>query len=841
MTTVIQRSFAGGELDPATHARVDQTKYAYGARRLRNWFVRASGGASTRAGWTFVAEVKDSSKTVLLVPFIFNADQTYLLEFGHLYMRVHRNGAQIQASSVTAWSNATAYVVGDLASRLGVNYYCIAAHTNQQPPNVTYWYPLTGTIYEIPTPYTEANLEELQGRLQSRDVVTLLHPSHDPYELAREGHTRWILSAKSFEPGISAPTNLAVSGVAGSAAEWVVTAISEDGEESLASSSVGANSVPSSGAPRTLTWTQHPDAARGYNVYRKTNGLYALLEIAGQDASPSYVDTGIDLDTSVTPPTARNPFTGADNKPSTGTYYQGRLILANTNTQPDRFFTSRSGHFGNFTFSVPSQEDDAITHTLAGRQVNEIRHMLDFTRLIFFTTGAEWAAYGDADGTLLPGAINARPQSYNGCSILPPLVVNGVPLYIQAKTSLYGSIVRTLDFNLEKDGYRGDDMTIFSKHLFNGYTIVDWDYQQNPDSIVWMVRSDGLLIGFTFVPEHQIWAMHRHDTDGLVENVCVIPDDQGDSLYLVVKRTINGTTKRYIERMEPRTLTETSDPKDFIAMDSAITYDGRNTDPTHEMEMSSGGGWTADDTITLTSSAAYFASGDVGNAIHMTLDGGAELRLRITGFTSDLIVTGKPHKTVPAAMRNVAITEWGRAVDVISDLSNLEAKQVTVYGDGSVVASPNNRTSPTNYRYSNLTVSGGSITLPKRYVVVHVGLPYLCDAETLDIDQLQGETLADKKKKVDFLTAFVEFSRGGFVGPKPPSDDVENPLEGIYEFKRVADDGVESPITLDTDKITIQLDPEWSAGGRVFIRQVDPIPFTLLAIAPSGFIPVGRQ
>src|SRR5687767_1249291 len=133
MGTVVQRSFAGGELAPSLYARTDQTKYATGARRLRNMIVQRHGGVTNRAGTGFVYESKNSAVRCRLIEFVLDATDiadTYLLEFGNGYIRFYQDGAPLVVSGVAAWANATAYVLGDLVSRAGVNYYCRVAHTS---------------------------------------------------------------------------------------------------------------------------------------------------------------------------------------------------------------------------------------------------------------------------------------------------------------------------------------------------------------------------------------------------------------------------------------------------------------------------------------------------------------------------------------------------------------------------------------------------------------------------------------------------------------------------------------------------------------------------------------
>lgn len=822
MTAIAQRSFAGGEITPSLYARIDQVKYATGLRTCRNHIIRRHGGASNRPGFQYITEVKDSSKTVALIPFVFNSSQTYMLEFGDLYMRVIRNGAPVSVSGVTAWSNVTAYVVGDLASRLGVNYYCILAHTNQQPPNATYWYPLTGSIYEIPTPYALADLPELKY-IQSADVVTLTHRSYAPRELARTGHTSWTLSTIAFAPSIGTPSGVTASGTAGgNTYVYHVTAVdSETFEESLA----GTYSLASVTAPGTNSHTVSWSAVSGagsYNIYVELNGVAGFIGVAD---GTSFINTGYTPDTTDTPPTARNPFTGSDNYPAVATYVQQRLGFANTNNNPEKVWLGRSANFKNFTVSSPLQDDDAVTFNMAGRQVNAVQNMLDLGTMIVFTDGGEWSIEGDNAGIIRPGSVNPKQRSYNGSSFLPPIVIANSALYVQAR----GTIIRDL-MNDAIEGYKGNDLTIFSAHLFDGYSIDNWAYQQIPHSIVWVVRDDGKLIGLTYVKEHQLVAWHRHDTDGTFENACVIPEGNEDYLYVVVKRTINGSTKRYIERMYSRQFT---DIRDAVFLDSALSYDGRNTGST-TMTLS-GSGWTSNDTLTLTASVGFFTVGDVGNEIHINgVDDDGEtiiIRCEITAYTSTTVVSVTPDRNVPVTMQATATTDWARAVDVITGLGHLEAKDIGVLGDGLVVASPNNSD------YVTVTVSSAQATLDRPYAVIHAGLPIIADLETLNIDSSSGETVSDKKMLINKVSIFVESTRGIFAGGKPPSDDSVDPLEGLTEYKGRDSEGYDDPTELKTEVVDINIESSWNSNGRVFIRQVDPLPLSVLSIVPAGLVP----
>lgn len=936
MTTITQRTFASGEVSPSLYARTDLVKYATGLRTCKNSIILRYGGASNRPGTLFVREVSDSSKAVRLIPFIYNADQTYVLEFGQEYMRVIKDGEYVfsstkaitgitQADPAVVTSTAHGFSNGDEvvidASVMGMYEVAnrqfkvanVAANTFELQDMDGVNVDSTGytayssggnasLVYEIATSYTATEVGDI-NYVQSGDVVTLVHPSYPPAELTRSGDAAWTLTDISFAPTQAFPTGVSASaGGAGSKTfRYKVTAVSaEDGEESLpglhgtamtitavtnadpavvTSAShglsnddeiyidsvagmtelngrifvvdnvttntfelVGVDSTdytayssagtakrifaeitsaadPSTSAPHVISWTKAAGALE-YNVYKDNNGVYGQIGIA---QGTSFNDINITANTSYTPPSSRNPFIGTGNYPATVTYIQQRLGFANTDNDTEKIFLSRTANFKNFTTSNPLQDDDAITFKMAGRQVNQVKSMIDLGRLVVLTSGGEWSAAGDNAGIISPTNINTKQYSYNGSGDLQPIIIDGAALYQQAR----GSIIRDLGYDFQIDGYSGNDLTIFSSHFFDKYTLIDWAYQQIPHSILWVVRSDGSLLGMTYVRNQQVIAWHIHDTsNGTYENVAVVPEGNEDALYVVVRRTVNGVARRYIEKLASRQII---DVQDNIFMDSALTYDGRNTGAT-TMTLT-GSGWTYTDTLTLTASASFFSASDVGNQIHLTGASGDIIRFTIDTYSSATVVTGRPHKTVAAELQATAVTTWSKAVDEVAGLWHLEGEDVAIFGDAFVVASPNNAA------YDIVTVSNGKVTLDKPYAVLHIGLPYMSDVETLNIDTNNGETLSDKKINITKVNVFTEDTRGVWIGPQPPSDDTTDPLENLRELKIRNTEDYDSPPALRTDNLSVNINPEWNSNGRIFIRQVDPIPMTILSISPAGNIP----
>lgn len=513
MSNLSQRSFAKGEIAPALHARTDTAAYSTALRRCRNYMVMRQGGATKRPGTEFITAVKDSTKKVRLIPFVFNVRESFVLEFGEHYVRFVQNGG----------------VVVDPAD-----------------PTIP---------YEIASPYTETDLPDVQY-VQSGDVVTLVHPTYPPQELKRLGNANWTLTPIAFGPAVTPPTG--VTALIGDITVslntvYVVTAVTAAGEESLASDPATCPSPPSTVFAVAVQFTA-VDGADSYRIYRQVGGVFCYVGTSIPQAGPAqiFLDFNVIPDLTLQPPVQPDLFSSLNNYPSVVAYYQQRLVFANSNTHPDTVWCSRTGFFHNFTVSVFVQDDDAITFRLVSDEVDAIRHVLNQGRLIIGTEGVDWIVDGDGNGVLTPTAVNARAASYDGMSRLKPIKAGSRMLFVQA----LGAAVRELQSNVQFGYYSlvGGDVTIYSSHLVDGFALVDWAFQQEPPKIVWAVRSDGVLLGLTYIPEQEFLAWFPCDTKGFIEAVCVVPEGKSHWLYWVAKRLINGSYARYVERMTTSTV-----------------------------------------------------------------------------------------------------------------------------------------------------------------------------------------------------------------------------------------------------------------------------------------------
>lgn len=302
-----------------------------------------------------------------------------------------------------------------------------------------------------------------------------------------------------------------------------------------------------------------------FNVYKKLGGIYGFI---GQATIDSKVkDQNILPDLTFTPPVANDPISTANNYPTAVGYWQGRRWFAGSNNAPQGVFATRSGTENNLTFRIPGLADDAIQVQLKARRADTIRHIIPGTDLLLLTSGGEWKINSSGQGPVTPSNISYTPEDYVGSSNVTPIVVGGSVLYSQDR----GCRVRELNFVWQRQSYTSTDISVMAPHLFDTFTIKSMAYTRAPYSFAWAVRSDGVLLGLTYVPDQQVAAWFHRDTNGFFESVCSTPEGTEDVLYAIIRRVINGRTVRYFERQRTRQLSALASS---FFVDAGSTYSG---------------------------------------------------------------------------------------------------------------------------------------------------------------------------------------------------------------------------------------------------------------------------
>lgn len=327
----------------------------------------------------------------------------------------------------------------------------------------------------------------------------------------------------------------------------------------------------------TGVWSGENEKQRGYITIQSIGGDYTGYVLITEYVSPTVVKGTVKKQLASTNETRDFAFAawnGEKGYPSATGFYEDRLVFAGSKGFPQTFWTSKTGDYYNFGTSIPSADDDGITATLNGGQMNGIKAIIAFGEMLLLTAGGEFKVSGG--GKAITGSnVLSQPQEYRGVSDVNPVTIGSRIIYVQHQ----GNIIRDLAYSYDVDKYTGDDLNLLASHLFEGHKIISMAYQQIPNSIVWCVRDDGLLLGLTYIKEQDIYAWHQHTTaGGKFVSVCNIGGSTEDKLYAVIERG----GQYYVEIMESRD--KSTNVEDQFFVDSGITYEGEPTDEISGLE-----------------------------------------------------------------------------------------------------------------------------------------------------------------------------------------------------------------------------------------------------------------
>ena len=430
---------------------------------------------------------------------------------------------------------------------------------------------------EIVSPWPEAELYDVEGP-QTADVLYLFHDATPTYKLQRYGHTTWSLVEVAWQDGPYLDLNITTTTLTPSATTGVAITVT-------ASSIVGINSN---------TGFQTNDVGRLVRIDNPAAGITWGWGIIVARTSTTVVTVHVKKAFAATTADTRwrlGAWSNATGFPTCATFFEQRLYAANTTEQPQTFWASQVDDFEN---QKPDNDadtveaDDAFDRTLSADSVDAIYWLsAGENRLMIGTSGGEWVpkATGDA---LTAIDINVRRQTQHGSAKIQPVRAGSVVLFIQRAERK----IREFGFSFQNDSYAAPDMTRLANHVMRG-GVVEMDFAEEPESVIWIVRNDGQLLSMTYQRDEDVVGWGRHILGGVfgsgnavVESVTVIPGTNGsgqvqdssdrDEIWMIVKRTINGATKRYVEFFEQSF--ETGDAQeDAYYVDSMVTYDGAST------------------------------------------------------------------------------------------------------------------------------------------------------------------------------------------------------------------------------------------------------------------------
>lgn len=528
--TWVQNSFNAGEWSPLTYGRSDIAKYKSALETCLNYVPTAQGGLTRRPGTKYIANTK-SNQSVRLVAFEFSITQAYILEFGPNYVRFYLNEGQLL--------NA-------------------------------------GVPYEVATPYTAADLWDLNFT-QSADTLYIAHPNYKPRKLQRAGALSWSLNTITFLDGPYLILNSTATTLTASATTGSVTI--------TASSTTGINN----GAGFTSN-----DIGRIIRLKVGSNWGNATITAVGSTTSITATVNSAIGGTTASSVWRLGVWYGVEGSSATANYprcvvfNQDRLVWAGSSQYPNRIDGSNTSDYENH---APSNLDgtvvdsNALSFSLNSAKVNVINWMVtDEWGLLAGTASGEWViAASTQQNAVTPTNVTAKMTTAYGGTNVPPIKMGKSTLFVQrTKRKL-----REMSYQFTLGTFQAPDISMVAEHLTKG-GIKQMAGQPAPYPNIWIVRSDGALVGVTYDKDQEVLGWHQHTLGGysnaaqtlppIVESVAVIPSPSTDrdAVWVSVQRYVNGSIIRTVELMQK--FWEDGDVmSDAYFVDCGATYSGAST------------------------------------------------------------------------------------------------------------------------------------------------------------------------------------------------------------------------------------------------------------------------
>lgn len=602
---MLKPSFAAGELSPAMYGRTDIAKYDVGAAKLENFIVLRYGGVQNRAGTKYLATTAGNKKAVLL-PFRYNVEQNFIIEITAGKIRFYTQGALVTKDGAP-YEITNNYSEDELDT---IKYTQSAdvmflVQPNHPPATLTRYANDNWTFERMDItggPFADSELTaestttitasattgtvtltasaSIFNANMVDDLIALTHFVDSDYKKGTPSangtnlvvsvlpHSSVYVESFGFWDG-----NFTLEKYDRLTGQWVKIR-SQSGNRSQNYNLTEENDSDEITQYRVTSTEFNTDVWSGENEQQRG---YITIQAFGNDYTGHVLITGYTSATKVTGTVKKQlasteatkdyQFASWSQKngfPTCAGFFEDRLVFAGSKAEPQTFWASKTGDYYNFGTSIPALDNDAITATINGGQMNGIKAIIAFGEMILLTAGGEYKVTGN--GKPITGEnVLSQAQEYRGISDVLPVTVGSRIVYLQQQ----GNLIRDLAYSYDVDKYTGDDLNLLASHLFERHKITSMTYQQTPNSIVWCTRDDGVLLGLTYLKEQDVYAWHQHSTaHGKFINVCAISGPQEDELYCVVEREGN----YYVERMVAREAS--AEPEDQYFVDSGITISG---------------------------------------------------------------------------------------------------------------------------------------------------------------------------------------------------------------------------------------------------------------------------
>jgi hypothetical protein len=806
----ILSSFNAGELSPYLDARVDMAKFSNGCQRMENFIPTVQGPAKRRMGTRFANEVKNSANRTWLAEFKFSETQALVLEFGPLYIRFYLNNGYVESSPGVPYEIVTPYGVGDLTNADGTFGLSMA-----QTGDVIFITDGSSPVQKL------TRIANDNWTLAAADIKNGPFIGTDPDETitVQASGATGVVTITASSPIFTADdigTQFLIEQPAVDAYKvWEVNKAIVIGNERRSDSNVyiALNAANTGSIKPTHLEGAKFDGDDGVQWEYEHSGYGSgLITAIGGGGTTATMTVQVRLPSTVVSGTttrwSKSAWSADRGYPEFVCFFRERLTLF----RKAKGWFSVTADFENFANrdGADTVPDSAISIDITTSELNDVTFLVPGKSLLVGTTGAEFAISEISTSEVFgPGNVKAEQQTKHGSRPVKPLVINDSVLMVQ-KT---GRRVRDLRFSFDSDGYQTVDLQVLSTEIARG-RIIQGAYAEEPDSVAWYVCQSGELIALTFNREQDVIGWHRHPLggDGFAESVACIPTPDGDQdqLWVIVRRTIDGVTRRYVEYLEPEWRADTNTLSEAVYSDSVGTFDGSGQPGT----IQPGAAFSGPDSVsTLTSSAGAFLVGHVGRVVYINFDAGNWTRFEITAYTSANVVTARQIDAMPEGWDPGVSTyaDWAFGVLTITGLDYLEGMEVAILADGA--------THPTR------TVSGGEITLQRHAVVAQVGLVMTGRLVTMRIEAgAQNGTAQGKIKRIHRVTLRLFEAMNGRVGGEQTQDQI------LY---RSSSSPMNQPPGIRSGDYETPFPDGYNTTGRIVILANDPTPMTVVGIFPQ--------
>lgn len=560
--TSVQTNFTSGEITPKMRSRMDVQRYNAAVEVMENAWPNIHGGFSKRWGTRFHIEAKYPDRKARLVRFVVSRTDAYWLEFGHLYMRVHKPSGRVETTPGVAFEVATPYdesVLDSLDFSQGADTMIIWCRT-VQPRRLRRFSDLRWVLDGAP--FSPAPFSEVGARLGAS--ITLTDKTVGAGRTANAFGSIFLASdvGRQIWCGPGSATITAVNSTTSATVDVAVefdNALMTVDTWTLAMSPQ-TTCTPSGTGPvgSSIDLTLSAAGWRATDIGSHVTINTGLVRITG--ISSTTVATGEVL---VALNTASASIANAwsleapawnsyDGYPATGTFHAQRLLAAGTKSNPQTIWGSAVGEF--FNFQLGTLDSDAFAFELVSDDVSPITYMMSMESLVALSFAGEFTIDGGVEKPITPTNVRAKIRSTRGCAQVRPIKIGAEALFVQRT----GKRVRAAAFQESTDAWSAPDMSITADHL-TAPGVIGLTWHEEPGTLLFAWRKDGAIASCTFDRDQEVigWARQLFG-GGVVESAATIPADDSDMTMLIVKRQINGTTKRYLERFDPSAYTDST-------------------------------------------------------------------------------------------------------------------------------------------------------------------------------------------------------------------------------------------------------------------------------------------